>query len=231
MSSKENPESYDENDDSPIEIDELEEVAKIKLYSGNIWSITIRRFVRNKSSLIGLFLLIFIIVIPAFFAETLTNTFDFVYADTVRFQTYIPFYQPPGYHTEANGTVNFHLLGTDNLGKDVFTVLIYGARISLVVGVVSTILSMVIGIPVGLISGYFGGMVDELLMKLTDLFLTFPFYFVMIVFIITIQGNLQLSLFLDSVNLTDSVNIAAIVIGLGLFGWSGTARLRSVWIG
>jgi len=67
-----------------------------------------------------------------------------------------------------------HLMGTDSLGRDIFSRVIYGARTSLVIGVTVLALSMALGVPIGLLSGYFGGRVDTVLMRISDIFLAFP---------------------------------------------------------
>jgi ABC-type dipeptide/oligopeptide/nickel transport system permease subunit len=67
-----------------------------------------------------------------------------------------------------------HLLGTDALGRDILSRILYGGRVSLYVGLVSVALSLAIGIPVGLVAGYFGGLVDATLMRIVDLILAFP---------------------------------------------------------
>ena len=67
-----------------------------------------------------------------------------------------------------------HLMGTDALGRDIFSRIVYGARTSLVIGITVLAISMVIGIPIGLVSGYFGGKVDTVLMRVSDVFLAFP---------------------------------------------------------
>jgi len=67
-----------------------------------------------------------------------------------------------------------HLMGTDELGRDIFSRVIYGARTSLVIGITVLAFSMVIGVPIGLVSGYFGGRIDTILMRISDVFLAFP---------------------------------------------------------
>lgn len=88
--------------------------------------------------------------------------------------------------TDQNPTNNFqranaqHWFGTDELGRDIFTRILYGGRVSLTVGLLSTFLSIAVGVIVGALSGYFGGWTDSILMRVTDAFLTFPTIFVLI---------------------------------------------------
>ena len=67
-----------------------------------------------------------------------------------------------------------HLMGTDKFGRDIFSRVLYGAQTSLAVGALVTLGAMLIGTPIGLISGYFGGKVDTALMRISDVFLAFP---------------------------------------------------------
>lgn len=108
-----------------------------------------------------------------------------------------------------------HLLGTDNNGMDVMTRLMYGGRISLMVGFVVIFLEVFIGIIVGGVSGYFGGWVDTALMRFVDLFNSIPFYPMVLIF-----GSVM-----DALEVDPMVRIFLLMAILGLLGWTGVARI------
>ncbi len=101
-----------------------------------------------------------------------------------------------------------HPLGTDSKGRDMLAMLVSGARISLWVGIIATGIAIIIGTAIGLCAAYFGRWVDTLLMRFTDIMMTFPF-FLLLVFIVFIFGP--------------SVLMSVVVIGLT--GWTGISRL------
>ncbi|MDW8108346.1 MAG: ABC transporter permease [Candidatus Kryptonium sp.] len=101
------------------------------------------------------------------------------------------------------------IFGTDNLGRDVFSRTIYGGRFSLIIGILSSLLAFLIGVSIGVISGYFGGIVDKILMRITDVFLAFPKLFLVLVIIA----------------FTQTQTIFSIIIILSLLNWMGISRL------
>jgi peptide/nickel transport system permease protein len=100
-----------------------------------------------------------------------------------------------------------HYLGTDQLGRDVFSRMLYGSQISLSVGFVAVGISILIGILIGAIAGYKGGWVDSLLMRFVDIMLSFPSFFL----ILTVVAILR-------------PNIYNVMIVIGITSWEGTAR-------
>jgi peptide/nickel transport system permease protein len=101
-----------------------------------------------------------------------------------------------------------HLLGTDDMGRDVAAALVAGSRVSLLVGLMSTLISMVVGSLVGILAGYFGRATDTILMRTTDIFLVLPWLPLMLVLAALLGPS-----------------VWNIILVIGLTGWAGTARL------
>lgn len=116
-------------------------------------------------------------------------------------------YQPPS---------AAHWFGTDELGRDVYTRILYGGRISLSVGLVATMLTLFIGVVVGSISGYYGGWLDNILMRITDAFLSFPVVLVLIL-ISSLLREMPLLIMRNSV--------IVVIIVIAALSWMWSARL------
>jgi peptide/nickel transport system permease protein len=109
---------------------------------------------------------------------------------------------------DLTGSSREHPLGTDKLGRDVLSRIIYGSRISLMVGTTTVTISLLIGLVVGSVSGYFGGWVDQSLMRLVDVLMAFPGILLAIAFTAVLGPGLD-----------------HVVLALSLIGWTGYARL------
>jgi len=132
------------------------------------WKYILKRFSRNKGGMLGLIFLIAIfsmVVLTPFAGDPYKPNIDAIL-------------EPPSLE---------HLLGTDDVGRDVFARLLNGAQISLLVGVVALVYGSLIGIPIGLISGWKGGLVDDILMRFVDVLWAFPTTFLAL-FILAVLG-------------------------------------------
>jgi peptide/nickel transport system permease protein len=110
-----------------------------------------------------------------------------------------------------------HPMGTDALGRDLLTRVLFGGRISLSVGLLVVSISLSIGVPIGAIAGYYGGKLDSALMRLTDTFLSLPSFLVLIL-LSAILREVELPLF-------ERNNVVTIGVVIGVFGWMTFARL------
>jgi len=169
------------------------------------------RLFKNKASVLGMIIIAVFLIIAAF-APTLSphNPLQLNSGKD---------YLPPAWVERAAtgkaGDTSF-LLGTDTLGRDVLSRVIYGARVSMVVGFIPTIIILVVGTTIGLVAGYKGGSTDNLLMRLTDVIYAFPDLLFFIIAMVSLRdtwiGQLWNGLFL-------------LFISLALIGWVGVARL------
>jgi peptide/nickel transport system permease protein len=116
-----------------------------------------------------------------------------------------------------------HLFGTDALGRDLLTRVLYGGRISLFVGFMVVVITLVIGVPIGAIAGYFGGWVDDVLMRIIDAFLSLPSLLILIL-ISAILREVEFPLF-------ERNNVLTIAIVIGALSWMTVARLvRAIFL-
>jgi peptide/nickel transport system permease protein len=123
-------------------------------------------------------------------------------------------FKPPAWSADGDPA---YLLGTDDQGRDVLSAIMYGARVSLLVGFLAVVLSLLIGVSAGLAAGYLGGTVDALLMRITDTMLTFP----TILIALLIDGVTRAALPRD---VHDQVALYVVIFAIGISNWPSFAR-------
>ncbi len=171
---------------TPPTNDTLEFGAKEEKY----WHMVLRRFLKHKLAVGGLVIVV-LLILCAFFAPFIAPQDPYAITDVF------------------NGAPSAeHLLGTDRVGRDVLSRLIYGTRVSLSVGFLTVAISVVIGTVLGLVSGYFGKKVDMIIMRICDVFMSFP-QLMLILVVVSIVGP----------------NTRNITLVLGLLGWPQVTRL------
>ena len=140
----------------------------------------VKMLVKRKTALIG-FIILFIVLISALFAPVLAphdpNTSSLKHR-----------LLPPSWSDDGSAA---HLLGTDHLGRDLLSRVIYGSRISLLVGIVTVLLAGTLGTMLGLLAGYFRGFVDSIIMRLTEIQLAFPFILLALAIMAVLGGGLR----------------------------------------
>lgn len=126
-------------------------------------------------------------------------------------------YEPSALNLERTfeGPSRDHLLGTDNFGRDLFTRLLYGARIDLAIGVFATLVTLIVGSAIGLAAGYYGGRLDRVVMRVIDVVVAFPF-FVLVIGLVAMLGAGLRNMFI-AVWLVGWITYARIVRGEVLF--------------
>lgn len=177
----------------------------------SLWYDAWRRLRRNRAAVVGLIIVLMYFLV-AIFASVLApyNATTQIPRNSLRPPVWVQTNNP---NTTSKPE---HLLGTDNLGRDIFSRLIYGTRVSLIVGIFPQIFILAIGITIGLVSGFAGGRVDNLLMRFTEIIAAFPD----LLFIITLTVAFRETIFGKAFN-----GLLLIFIALAVISWTGMARL------
>ncbi|MDE6656241.1 MAG: ABC transporter permease, partial [Anaeroplasmataceae bacterium] len=194
-----------------------------------------RRFFRSKLSIVGLVMLVFLFAF-SFLGPMFLHACGYKWGEITTDETpsivevidYVSFEGPNGetiwtyqiqeqtvYTNIKDAPSGSHFLGTDEKGMDVFIRLMYGGRISLTLGFVVVILETLLGVVLGGIAGYFGKWVDQVIMRIVDIFNCIP----------TLPILLIASEVLKSWQIDPKVRIYYLMVILTIFGWSGTARM------
>ena len=157
----------------------------------SLTEISFRKFKKNKLAVIGVFIILSLVLLSVC-APLLT---DYTISETDLFNIKM-------------APSSEHILGTDELGRDVFTRLLYGGRVSIIVGIASMTVQLVIGVIMGAIAGYFGGIADKIIMRIIDVIMCFPF-FVIAVSVAAILGP----------------GVRNLIIIIGFLMWPNIARI------
>jgi len=150
----------------------------------SLWVDARRRLIRNKAALVSMVVLA-IITLMAIFAPVL-SPYAYDYQDYSVVSCGPDWWHDPSVVCHAGGS---HWFGTDSLGRDLFVRTLYGARVSLAVGLVASIVSLLIGVLYGATAGFSGGRVDELMMRFVDILYSLPFIFFVIILMVIFNRN------------------------------------------
>lgn len=158
------------------------------------WAIASRHFQKNRLAMAGLAVMLLLYLVTLL--TPLIAPFDPAAQGDIIASRYLP-------------PSSEHWMGTDKFGRDILSRTLYGARISLSIGFIAVAISITLGTVVGALSGYFGGWVDGVLMRFTDMMLSFP----------------RLVLLIVIIAMFENYSIWLVVVVLGLTGWMGTSRI------
>jgi peptide/nickel transport system permease protein len=150
-----------------------------------------RRYKKNRPAVAGLYMIICLVLVAAF-------------AD------YIASYDPweSNFAEKLQPPSTRHLMGTDNFGRDVFSRIIYGSRITLLVGFAAAAITISVGVIMGSLAGYFGGIIENAIMRVTELFMVIPTFFLILLIVAVFGGS-----------------IWNVIVIIGVTTWPGTARV------
>jgi ABC-type dipeptide/oligopeptide/nickel transport system permease subunit len=198
---------------------------KSKRRSASQWAVAWRRFKRNKAGVFGL-----IIVIAVFFVG-IFGSFFAPYPGRPDPKAFTPFYEgdtrkPPSWLDPSEPYKWKYLFGTSSIGTDVFSEVIHGTKYTIYVGIVVTAITMLLSIVVGAIAGFYGRWVDNVLMRITEVFLVFPALLFILVFvrIFTLTVG-EPSWTIPLVNIQVPTGLTIVILILGLFNWASNARM------
>ncbi|TNE35856.1 MAG: ABC transporter permease, partial [Alphaproteobacteria bacterium] len=183
----------------------LEKSRLARFLDSDIW----HSFTHNPVAIVSAIVTI-VMILAAVFASLIAphNPFDLASIDIMDASL------PPVWYPDGDPSF---LLGTDDQGRGILSTILYGARISLLVGFSSVIFSMVVGITLGLISGYVGGRTDALIMRIADVQLSFPAILIALLIDGVARGIIPKELH-------DDISVYVLVFAIGISGWVQYAR-------
>ncbi len=196
-----------------------------KRRSASQWAVAWRRFKRNRAGIFGL-----LIVLAVFFVG-IFGSFLAPYPSRPDTDAYKPFYEgdvrkEPSWMDRNETNKWKYLFGTSSIGTDVFSDMIHGAKYTVYVGLVVTVITMALSIVVGSIAGFYGRWVDNLLMRISEVFLVFPSLLFILVFVriftLTVGEPFWI---IPVVNIQIPTGLTIVILILALFNWASNARM------
>lgn len=177
----------------------------------SLWRDAWRRLLKNKLAVLGM-IIVATIVIAALIGPTVISratgyAYDFIPRDPALTKSFPPF-------RSADGKFSWtHPMGTDNAGRDIFARVLSGGQISLMVALIATFVSLVIGVSYGATAGYLGGRIDDLMMRIVDVLYSLPYVIIVIVLLALLPAK------------TPTGQLAQLFFALGAVSWLTMARI------
>lgn len=192
--------------------EDVERVSEAEFVPGtSLWKDAWRRLLKNKLAVFGMAVVAVVAVLslvgPTVIKRTTGYTPDFIPPDSNLIKSFAPFKAPDGTFSWA------HPMGTDINGRDLFARVLQGGQISLLVGIIATVVSLVIGISYGAVSGYLGGRIDSLMMRVVDVLYSLPYIILVIVLLAVFRRNTPLG------------QLVLLFVALGSVSWLTMARI------
>jgi oligopeptide transport system permease protein len=185
--------------------------AEPEIVGTSLWKDAWRRLRKNHLAIVGMVIVSLVIVAsiigPPIIRSLTGFTYDYIPADSSLIKSFPPFTAPDGSFSWV------HPMGTDTAGRDILARVLLGGRISLMVGIVSTLVSLIIGITFGATAGYLGGKVDEAMMRIVDVLYAIPYMMIVIVLLAFFGGQSPLG------------QLFLLFAALGAVSWLTMARI------
>jgi len=205
------PEIHVGPEEAVAERDVAELITGEVVAGSSLWRDAWRRLLRNKLAVFGMFVVLVLAIAsligPAIIKRATGYTYDSIPKDAALLKSFAPFRAPDGKFSWA------HPMGTDNTGRDILARVLSGGQISLMVALIATFVSLVIGISYGAIAGYLGGRVDDLMMRIVDVLYSLPYVILVIVLLALLPAK------------TPTAQLAELFFALGAVSWLTMARI------
>ena len=203
MNSEKNPKSFAEDMDSAT--------AAELVVGSSLWRDAWRRLLKNKLAVFGMIVVVMIVLAsvigPSVIQRATGYAYDVIPKDTRLNKSFAPFRSPEG------GFSWTHPMGTDNAGRDILARVLSGGQISLMVALIATLVSLVIGVSYGAIAGYLGGRTDDVMMRVVDVLYSLPYVIIVIVLLALLPAK------------TPTGQLAELFFALGAVSWLTMARI------